>query len=132
MLLTGQRQCEATRKDGQPCQGWALPESSFCFWHSPETARAQAAARKLGGLHRRQGGGAPTLAEQMGPRTYRTLADIEALVELAIRITIGCEQSLSQARTLGYLAGVWARVHEVGDIEERLAALEAQVAGAKK
>ncbi len=41
--------------------------------------------------------------------------------------TLGLENSIARARTLGYLVGVAAKLLEVGELEERLAYLEAAV-----
>lgn len=120
------RQCKATRKDGTPCQGWAVEGSEFCFWHDPASAGKRAAARKKGGLARRKPG--PTLAEKHRDLAFRTLGDIEVLLEMAIQEALRLGNSISRSRCLGYLAGQWARVHEVGSMEERLAALERIVA----
>lgn len=130
-MLSGQGECQAKRKDGQPCQSWALPGGRFCFWHSPERAPAQAAARKLGGQHRRRGHGDPSFAERMQGKQFRTLADVEGLLEGVIVESLKLENSVARNRCLGYLCGVWSQCHQAGEIEMRLAALE-QLAGANK
>lgn len=122
-MLDGQRQCQAPRRDGQPCQAWAVSESGFCFIHDPARAGERAEARRKGGLHRRKGSD-PSLAKEMAERSFRTLADMEGLLEVAVRATFSLENSVSRNRTLGYLAKCWAEVHQVGELEERLMALE--------
>ena len=120
------RQCQAKRVDGTPCQGWAVKGSEFCFWHDPGSAGKRAAARKKGGLARRKPG--PPMSEAYRSENFRTLKDIEALLEIAIREVLGLPSGVSKSRCLGYLSNCWARIHEVGSMEERLCALEKLVA----
>jgi len=42
-------QCKHVKPDSNQCQGFALPGDDFCWWHSKETEKARAAARRKGG-----------------------------------------------------------------------------------
>jgi hypothetical protein len=57
------------------------------------------------------------------------VAHIRRLLEVAIVDTLGLENSIARARTLGYLALSAIKLLEVGEHEEQLRALEAAVKG---
>ncbi len=97
----------------------------FCFWHSPETAEEAAEARRIGGLHRRK---KRTVASVYGFEGLRTIEANQALLETAAIETLALENSLARNRALGGFAAIGAKLVEVGDHEERLAALEAALA----
>ena len=59
------------------------------------------------------------------------MADIRRLLEVAVLDTLGLENSISRARTLAYLATTAIKHLEVGELEQRLASLEAAVQGRK-
>ena len=53
------------------------------------------------------------------------MGDLRRLLVIASLDTLGLENSIARARTLGYLVGVAGKLLETGELEERLAALEA-------
>ncbi len=96
--------------------------------HSPEYAVEIAEARRLGGLRRRREVAVAGAYEFNG---LETIADLRRLLDIAALDTLGLENSIARSRTLGYLVGVAAKLLEVGELEERLAYLEAAVHGQK-
>jgi hypothetical protein len=99
-----------------------MHDEPFCFWHSPETAEEAAEARRLGGLHRRK---KKTVGAVFGFRGLRTIEDNQGLLETAAIETLALENSISRNRALASFAAVGVKLIEVGDLEERLAVLEA-------
>ena len=107
--------------------------SRRCFAHDPARGRDRAAARKRGGRNRRapapsadgRSGGA-----DRGPVALRDVASVQALLEATVTDTIAQENSAQRSRTLGYLLGIALKALEVGELEERLAALEAHLSPA--
>ncbi len=81
-----------------------------------------AEARKLGGYRRRREGAAAVAYDFEG---LGTIAQIRRLVEVAAYDTLGQENSIQRSRTLAYLAQTAAKLLEVGELEERLKAVEA-------
>lgn len=55
------------------------------------------------------------------------MPDIRRLLEIAVIDTFALENSVARSRTLAYLAQTALRCLEVGELEERLALLEAAV-----
>lgn len=124
------RQCKARRKDGQPCQAWVCAGSHYCFHHDPAKAKERAEARRRGGQarHGRTVGQVGGLGERLTDRQFQTLADMVALLEIAVWQTLKLENSVSRNRCLGYLARCWSDLYEAGELEERVVALEERLA----
>ena len=120
--------CSGLKKNGQPCRAPKLRDSDYCLMHSPEHAEEMAEARRLGGLRRRREVAVAGAYEFNG---LVTVVDLRRLLEIAALDTLGLENSIARSRTLGYLVGVAAKLLEVGELEERLAHLEAAVQGRK-
>ena len=104
------------------CQAAPVKDGDHCFWHSPEYAEDVAEARRLGGLRRRREVAVSGAYEVNG---LETVGDLWRLLVIASLDTLGLENSIARARTLGYLVGVAGKLLETGELEERLAALEA-------
>ena len=103
------------------CQAAPVKDGDHCFWHSPEYAEDVAEARRLGGLRRRREVAVSGAYEVNG---LETVGDLRRLLVIAALDTLGLENSIARARTLGYLVGVAGKLLETGELEERLAALE--------
>ncbi len=102
-----------------------MHDEPFCFWHAPETAEEAAEARRLGGLHRRK---KKSVATVYGFGGLRTIADNQALLETAAIETLAIENSISRNRALASMAATGGKLIELGDLAERVAALEAAAA----
>jgi len=89
--------------------------------HSPEHAQEVQEARRLGGLRRKR---EATVSGAYDFEGLETVAGIRRLVHVAVIDTLGMENSISRNRTLAYLAQVALRTLEVGNLEERIMALE--------
>jgi hypothetical protein len=96
--------------------------------HAPEHAEEAAEARRLGGLRRRREGTVAGAYEFSG---LESVAGIRRLLEVAALDTLGLENSIARSRTLAYLAMVAAKLLETGELEQRIASLEAAVNGQK-
>lgn len=99
-------------------------ENGLCFWHDPERAAEAAEARRLGGLRRRRESTVSSAYEFEG---LDSVTKIRRLVEIAVIDTLGQENSIARNRTLAYLAQMALKALEVGELEERLLALESTI-----
>jgi hypothetical protein len=99
-----------------------MRDEPFCFWHAPETAEEAAEARRQGGLNRRK---RKTVSAIFGFRGLRTVEDNQALLETAAIETLLLPNSIPRNRVITQIASTGAKLLEVGDQEERIAALEA-------
>ena len=101
-----------------------MRDEPHCFWHAPDTAEEAAEARRLGGLHRRK---KKTIAAIYGLGGLRTIEDLLALLETITIETFVLENSIARNRTVGGFLTIGAKLLEVGEFAERLAALEAAI-----
>ena len=120
--------CAGKNQNGQPCRSPKLKDGDYCLMHSPEHAEDVAEARRLGGLRRRREVAVSGAYDFVG---LQSVTDIRRLVEVAVLDTLGLENRISRARTLAYLATTAIKLLEVGELEQRLASLEAAVQGQK-
>jgi hypothetical protein len=100
-----------------------MHDGEFCFWHSPEHAEEAAKARSLGGQRRRR---ESTLAGayEIGP--LDTVGGIRRVLEIVTFDGLGMEtNSVARGRLLIAAAQALTKLLEVGELEERLAAVEA-------
>ena len=113
--------CQALKGNGRPCRAPALRAGSACFWHAAESREDAAEARRLGGLRRRREG---TVGGAYGLEGFRTGADLQRVLELALADTLELENTVPRTRALTQLVAVAARVKETTELEARLRALE--------
>jgi hypothetical protein len=119
------RACKALKEDGSRCQSPPLLDGDFCLMHCPEHAEEMAEARRLGGLRRRRE------KAVSGAYDFEGLADVgqvRRLLEITVLDTLSLENSVARSRTLAYLAQVALKALEVGQLAERIDALERLVA----
>jgi hypothetical protein len=114
--------CRGKTTSGAPCKMPAIKGGRYCFTHSPETRAAQAAARKLGGTNRAtpHAGNAETI-----PAQIVTIQDARALLDYVRDELIVMDNGIARNRALIALAEAYVRSLEIGELEARIAALEA-------
>ena len=120
--MVSRASCRGITKGGDRCLAPPLRDSDFCFWHDPDYAEEAEQARKLGGQRRRR--------EKITEGAYDleglvSIAALRRVLEVALLDALGLENSVARSRVLisGVLAG--AKLVEVGEMEERMAAVEA-------
>ena len=116
-----QRICRGNKQNGERCRQAPLADSEFCFWHDPDHAEEAEKARSLGGQRRRR--------EKITEGAYEidgidALSLAERIVKIAIVDTLSLENSVNRNRTLISASIALAKLTEVGEQEERLAAVE--------
>jgi len=119
------RACKAIKEDGSRCRAAPLQGSDFCLFHSPDHAKEAAEARRLGGLRRKR---ESTLSSAYDFEGLADVVQVRRLLEIAVLDTLSLENSVARSRTLAYLAQVALKALEVGELAERIEALERLVA----
>jgi len=119
------RRCAYAKADGQPCRMAPLHDRPYCFSHDPERAAEATEARRLGGLRRRKEG---TIAVAYDLPGLDTVAGIRRLLEIVVTDGVGLENGVARLRVLIATAGAATNLLKVGELEDRLAALELAVA----
>jgi hypothetical protein len=118
------RRCTYAKADGQACQMAPLRDRPYCFAHDPERAEEAADARRLGGLRRRKEG---TIAVAYDLPGLDTVVGIRRLLDIVVTDGIGLENGIPRLRVLISTAVAAMNLLKVGDLEERLEALEGVV-----
>lgn len=115
--------CTATTAKGKQCKAGAVTGSEFCFWHDPAQGQARAQARKKGGQNRRvpHAGDPFTL-----PETFASVEDANKLLDYILAEVLPMENSIARARVLLAIHESFLRAIEIGELEARIAALEAR------
>jgi len=115
------RQCAFQSKSGKQCQAAPLKDGEFCLMHSPERIKEVQESRRLGGLRRKR---ESTISNAYQFKSINSVNGIRRIVEVAILDTLAMENSIPRNRTLAALTQVALHTLEVGDIEDRIKALE--------
>jgi hypothetical protein len=118
------RACVYAKADGQPCQMAPLRDRPYCFSHDPDRAEDAADARRMGGLRRRKEG---TIAVAYDLPGLDTVVGIRRLLEIVVTDGVGLDNGIARLRVLISTAVAAMNLLKVGELEERLAALEGVV-----
>jgi hypothetical protein len=121
MVVSG-RTCKGRNDRGEPCRAAPRRESDFCIFHDPENAEAMQEARRLGGMRRRR---ESTVAAAYDFESLGSVPDIRRLLDVAAYDALGLENSIARCRVLVAIGMGAAKLLEVGELEERMASLEA-------
>ena len=122
------RPCKARTKDGTECQTPALAGSDFCFFHDPDKADERFEARAAGGRQNRM----KTLSADAPDIQVESCQDVARLISTTINQVRKGELDPRIANAVGYLANVFIKAVEQGDIERRIEELEAAVKPGKR
>src|SRR6266849_9732457 len=118
-----EKPCKARKPDGSSCQAAALPASNFCFFHDPSMAAERREAQALGGRQNRM----KTLAADAPDVNVEDCQGVVRLMSATINQVRKGQIDPRVANAVGYLANVLTRAVELGELERRIAELEALV-----
>jgi hypothetical protein len=116
------RTCSFRKQNGEPCRNAPMQDDDQCFWHSPAHADEAAAARKLGGSHRRK---ERTLAGVYGIDGVTSITELQRIIEVVILEGLALENGVARLRVIVSAVVAAAKLLEHGEHEERLQAIEA-------
>ena len=115
--------CKGRRDNGEPCRATPMRDSDHCFWHSPDHTEEAAEARRLGGLRRRR---ERAVAGAYDVGALDTVGAIRRVIEIVTLDALGMEStSVARGRLLIAAMQTATKLLEAGEMEERLAAVEA-------
>lgn len=116
-------QCKAKTTKGTVCTMPAIKGGRLCYIHAPETAAARAVSRKLGGENRHvQHFADPATL----PQDVTTLEEANKLLKYVWDETEGMDNSIARNRLLLACYEMFVKSIEIGEMEARIAALEAR------
>jgi hypothetical protein len=114
------KQCRAKTKSGEPCAASANG-SGFCFAHDATKGKERAIARRNGGLARIT----PSVADKnLVPKETRTITDVMTILDYALQESLVLQNSIQRGRLLVSIAHGYIEALKVGEMEQRLEAVE--------
>ncbi len=122
-MKTPSRTCRAMTKAGTACRSAALTESEYCLFHDPKHEVERREAQSAGGRQRR----IMTLPEDAPDVKIENCQDVRDLACQTISQVRRGQIDPRIANAIGYLSILLLRALEQGDVERRLAELEAAV-----
>jgi hypothetical protein len=114
--------CKAEKVNGAPCPNPARA-SGYCFAHDPTAGAQRAEARRRGGRHSH----ARHSDAPRPPADVRSLDDVRAVLAYALGEALEADNSIPRGRLLVAIAAAYLEIVKVGELEQRLAALEALI-----
>ena len=120
--MVSRTRCRGITKGGERCLAPVLTGGEFCFFHDPDHTSDAAEARRLGGLRRRREG---TLQGAYDLQGLTSIEDYYRLLEVVGYEALTLDNTVARGRLLLGVIQAGIKLREVGDLEERLAAVEA-------
>ena len=116
--------CKAINKTtGKRCMAKPKAGESYCFIHDPKQAAARAAARRKGGqVHKTPHGADPAII----PNEINNLDHAKQILVYALAELAPMDNSLQRVRAYLALFDSFVKALEIGELENRIAALEAK------
>lgn len=112
--------CKAKNSKGGQCRAFA-GVSGYCFMHDTAKGRERALARRNGGLSTKKPHNADS---SLIPSDVRTIDGVFAILNYALRESIVLDNSIARGRFLVSIAHGFIEALKVGELENRLEALE--------
>ena len=116
------RTCKGRKENGESCRAAPLRDRDYCLFHDPEHQESVQVARSAGGHRRKREAALATAYDFEG---LTSVQEIRRLVEVAAYDALSLENTINRVRALGYLAQVASTLLEKGEMEERVASIEA-------
>ena len=119
-MLMSKRQCQAIKRNGEPCNA-AANETGFCFTHDATKGKERAIARRKGGLQRIT----PHVADaSIVPKETRSIGGVMIILDYALQESLALSNSIQRGRLLVSIAHGYIEALKVGEMEQRLEAVE--------
>ncbi len=120
--MNERKTCRAVAKSGEPCRSFALAGSEFCLAHDPERVGQLRQSRAKGGAKASQ------LRALRGRRAkLDTVGGLVRFTAGVIQDALAGTVAADVARVVLYGISIQRQLLEAGDLEKRIAALEANL-----
>ena len=114
------KQCQAKKRNGEPCNASAS-ENGFCFTHDASRGKERAIARRKGGLQKIT----PHVADaSIVPKETRSIEGVMIILDYALQESLALQNSIQRGRLLVSIAHGYLEALKVGEMEQRLEAVE--------
>ena len=119
-MLMSKKECQEKNNRGEPC-GAAANETGFCFTHDATKGKERAAARRKGGLQRIT----PHVADAaLVPQQTRSIEGVMIILDYVLQESLVLANSIQRGRLLVAIAHGYIEALKVGEMEQRLEAVE--------
>jgi hypothetical protein len=119
-MLMSKKQCQSNKRNGEPCNASAN-ENGFCFAHDATKGKERATARRKGGLQRIT----PHIADaSLVPKETRTIEGVMIILDYTLQESLALQNSIQRGRLLVSIAHGYIEALKVGEMEQRLEAVE--------
>ncbi len=119
-MLMSKKPCQATKQSGEPCHA-AASDTGFCFAHDATKGRERAVARRNGGLKRIT----PHAADASRvPKETRSIEGVMMILDYALQESLALSNGIQRVRLLVSIAHGYIEALKVGELEQRLDAVE--------
>ena len=119
-MLMSKKQCQAKNRRGEPCSASANG-NGFCFTHDASRGKERAIARRKGGLQRIT----PHVADaSIVPKETRSIEGVMIILDYALQESLALSNSIQRGRLLVSIAHGYLETLKIGEIEQRLEAVE--------
>ncbi len=115
------RKCLGRTEAGDPCNSQPVRPSGWCWFHDPALVAEREVARRRGGVNRSN---RARVRKQLGEGAL-SMAETAGLVSMALRGVLSGRLTPGAGTAVASLARALTVVHEITEVEARLAALEA-------
>ena len=120
MLMSEKKQCQANNRQGEPCSASAN-DNGFCFTHDATKGKERAFARRKGGLQRIT----PHVADaSIVPKETRSIEGVMIILDYALQESLALSNSIQRGRLLVSIAHGYLETLKIGEIEQRMEAIE--------
>ena len=114
------KECNGKTKVGGKCRAFAN-ENGFCFTHDATKGKERAIARRKGGLSKIT----PHIADvSLVPKETRTIEGVMIILDYALQESLALQNSIQRGRLLVSIAHGYIEALKVGEMEQRLEAIE--------
>ena len=122
----GRKHCKALNARGDPCAGWVMGNTDWCWVHNPGNQEAVDAGRKLGG-QTNQAKHSPRVNAGNLPSKIRTIEDLLALLDYCKDELLMLNNGLSRNKAIVQLVEAYIKIIEKGEFQEHVGNLEDKV-----
>ncbi len=119
-MLMSKKQCQSKKRNGEPCNASAN-DTGFCFMHDETKGKERAVARRKGGMQRIT----PHVADaSIVPKETRSIEGVMIILDYALQESLALQNSIQRGRLLVSIAHGYIEAFKVGEMEQRLEAIE--------
>ena len=117
------KRCKALNARDDPCAGWVMGGSDWCWVHNPANQEAVDAGRKLGG-HTSQAKHSPRVNVGDIPKKIRTVEDVLNLLDYCKDEMLMLTNGLSRNKGLMQLGSTYLQTLQEGELQDHVGDLE--------